>query len=72
MPDDAAEARAALVLLESLLLLLAEKGLLEPEEREELFDAASESLLRADPPDRAAASLLERMKVCGDILSRER
>lgn len=71
MPEPLAEARAALALLESLILLLAEKGLIRPEEREELCEAATDSLRGRTPPDETAAALLDRMKVCGDILPRE-
>ncbi len=71
MPDHSAEARGALILFESLMLLLVEKGLVAQEEREEVFETAVDTLRRSDPPDDEAAALIDRIRGCGNSIRRQ-
>lgn len=75
MPDKPHNARAALGLLESLLILLVEKKVLSAEELDETFDVAINAFREAaeageNGDNLAAARLLERVQRSGNAVTR--
>lgn len=63
------EARAALTLIESLLLSLSDRGLIDGGDLDEIFDAAIDAHRNQEqetPISRAAAAILERLRTQGN------